>query len=66
MTYTQIVIDFKKKTGRTCQTCWIADRKNALGFTTRPSPNRGSEYPKKPCQVKYHKILDKLIRDYYG
>jgi len=66
LTYAQIKDDFKKKTNLTCASCWIADRKNALGFTMTPSPNRGPEYPKKPCPKKHRKVLDKLIKQYYG
>ena len=64
--YTEIQKKFRAKVDRVCKDCWIADRKNALGFTTRPSANRGPDYPKYPCPPEYHKILDKLIRKYYS
>ena len=66
MIYEQISEDFKKEKGISCKDCWIADRKNALGFTTKPSPNRGPDYPKYPCPTQHQKILDELIRKYYG
>lgn len=66
MTYQQIMDDFKKEKGILCKGCWIADRKNALGFTTTPSPNRGPEYPKVPCPPQHQKVLDELIRKDYG
>ena len=61
MTYLSIQKKFKRLTGRTCKGCWIADRKNHLEFTTKPSPNRGLDYPKWPCPKEYISILDPLI-----
>jgi len=64
--YAEIQKKFKEKIGKTCKPCWIANRKNALGFTTVPSYRRGPDYPKHPCPPKYQKVLDKLIKQYYG
>jgi len=65
LTYARIKDDFLKKIGITCASCWIADRRKALGYDMKPSPNRGPEYPKKPCPPRYSKVLDKLIKKYY-
>ena len=58
--------DFKKKKGIACKSCWIAERKNALGFPTKPSPNRGPDYPKYPCPPQHQKFLNELIKKDYG
>ena len=66
MTYDKIIEDFEKETNCICKSCWIAERKNALGFITKPAANRGSKYLKHRCPQQYHNVLDKLIRHYYG
>ena len=61
MTYREIQKRFKEITGVVCVGCWIADRKNALGFITKPSVRRGPDYPKYSCPLQHQELIDKLI-----